>query len=215
MKSDGRLFFPQSFLSHLITDLTFRIKEYVRKLLKNHHLKEMDAILLIGGFAKSPFIREAFKKLVVNNIPVIEPKNSELCVVKGAVMFAWKRDIIRSRKSRYTYGFATEDSFIDGEHDESKVSYNEHGRKVCNDIFFKLVTIDEDLQINQCVENTCYHAYNKELSTWIRLFCSKDSDPRYIDDKGVSLVGEFKIPNSKEQNGKEILLSFYLSLIHI
>ena len=65
------------------------------------------------------------------------------------------------------------------------------------------------LQINQCVENICFHGYNKELSTWIRLYCRKDRDPKYVKDKGVSLVGQIEIPNSKEQHGKEILQSFY------
>ena len=41
------------------------------------------------------------------------------------------------------------------------------------------------------------------------MFCSKDSDPKYAEDEGVSLVGEIEIPNSKNQNGKEILQSFY------
>jgi len=209
LKGDGRIFFPQSTLLKIIIDISARIKNHICNFLENEDLKGIDAVLLVGGFAKSPFIRDALENLVGKEIPLIEPNNSELCVVKGAVMFGWKKEIIRSRKSRFTYGFEMNEYFIEGRHDESKGWYDNTRNKACKNIFKKLVTINEDLQINQCVETICYHGFDDTPSTRNLLFCSKDPDPKYTDDEGVTLIGEIEIPKSKDQHGKKITQLIY------
>ena len=159
LKKNGHLVISTNILTEMIAKVAHQIGEHIIKLLQEVELKGLDAILLVGGFVNSPIIVEEMRNLVGEKIRLIVPENSELCVVKGAVLFGWKRDIIRSRKNRYTYGFGSSDNFIEGEHDESRSFTNNNGEKKCNNCFHKLVTINEDLPIDKYVEFVASHPY--------------------------------------------------------
>jgi len=129
--------------------------------------------------------------------------------VKGAVLFGWKRDIIRSRKNRYTYGFGVCRPFIEGQHDQSRNFKDIDGRKKCSNCFDILVTINDDLPIDKCVEHITSHLKTHSKVAYIPLFCTEDRDPKYTDIKGVELVGRFEIPRTKKKYGKKIIKHVY------
>ena len=209
LMKNGNLVVFTKVIAKMIARVASQIAEHVTDILKEVDLKDLDAILLVGGFANSPIIKEEMKNLVGEKIRLIVPENSELCVVKGAVMFAWKRDIISLRKSRYTYGFSIDKKFIEGEHDESKGYRDDvNGVKWCRNYFDKLVTINDDLPIEKCIENITLHPYSG-TRTVSRLFCTEDPDPKYSDIDGVKLIGEIEIPNAKEKHGKKIIKHVY------
>jgi len=124
-------------------------------------------------------------------------------------MFGWKRDIIRTRKSRYTYGFNVSERFIEGKHDESRSFKYDNGDKMCKNCFHKLVTINDDLPIDKCVEHIGVHPYVDNTGTTSGLYCTEDPDPKYTDVKGVEFIGEIRIPRSKEKHGKRIIKQVY------
>jgi len=97
-KKNGHLVVSTKVIAEIIATVASQIKEHVTKMLKEVEFDGLDAILLVGGFANSPIILEEMENLVGEKIRLIVPENSELCVVKGAVMFGWKRDIIWMEK---------------------------------------------------------------------------------------------------------------------
>jgi len=209
LKRDGRLFFSQNTILKIIQTLSYQIEDFIAKVLNDLELNSVNAILLVGGFAKSPFIREAMEKLVDSEIPIIEPENSELCVVKGAVLFGWKTDIIKSRKSRYTYGFGGSREFNNTEDDLTRRRTDNNGKHWCKNCFHKLISINDDLPEDSYVDHTAFHPHNDFMFTSISLFCTEDPNPKYFDVDGVELVGEIKLPKRKHSNGTEILLRLF------
>jgi Molecular chaperone len=209
IKPDGRIFFPNSALSNIIMSVSTLIEHHIVDLFKSNDEHRIDAVLLIGGFAKSPFIRDKVETLVGSKIPVIQPENSELCVVMGAVMSGWKSNIITSRRSRYTYGFGVHQRFVKGNHDESKSYRDENGIKWCRRCFKKLVTINDELPIDKCVEDVAVYPHKDFTTTITRLYCTEESDAKYTDDERVELIGIIKIPSSKEKKGKRLIKKVY------
>ena len=209
LMKNGNLVVSTNLIAKMIGTVAAQIAEHICKMLQEVELNSLDAILLVGGFANSPIILKTMKELVGEAIRLIVPENSELCVVKGAVLFGWKTDIIRSRKSRYTYGFGGSRPFIDGKHDESRSFIDNKGKKWCDKSFKKLVSINDDVPIDKCVESIGVHPHSNINYTCSALYCSEDTDPNFCDVKGVELIGKIIIPNSKEKYGRRIIKHVY------
>lgn len=64
----------------------------------------VDALLLVGGFAKSPYLCEQIVRKFGNRCQLLRIADSESVVLKGAVLFAQHPKGIRSRTARRTYG---------------------------------------------------------------------------------------------------------------
>ena len=70
------------------------------------------AVLMVGGFGQSPYLREMIKKVVGPKIAVIQPPNASTAVVRGALTTALaltspesSRIEVLSRVARKCYGF--------------------------------------------------------------------------------------------------------------
>jgi len=187
------LVIPTLFIIKVIESVTTKITQHVGDLIRDvkqkHHL---DAILLVGGFAKSPILIRGIEKCVGASIPVFRPHDSELCVVKGAVMFGWKRDIIRSRKSRFTYGIRTSEALSK----DQVVG------------FYSLVTVDEDVEIDKCIQAQFFHPL-KDTSTHIKLYSTTEKNPTSFREEKMKLVGDITLPNGKEKYNKPIIIKLY------
>jgi len=112
LKKSGKLVIPfNPIISKMLTAVSLKIKEHLAPIIREIRLRKnnIHAVLLVGGFANSQIVIYEMNGLFGSEINVIVPETSELCVVKGAVLFGWKRNIIRSRKSRYTYGFVVDE----------------------------------------------------------------------------------------------------------
>ena len=197
LKKSGRLVIPfNPIISEMIIGISLRIKEHLGPMIKELRNDNLHAVLLVGGFANSQLIIDEMKVLFGNDIHLIVPENSELCVVKGAVMFGWKRDIIRSRKSRFTYGFGIDEAT----NDMQTIKRNR---------FDKLVTINENLKNEYCVQRTSVHPHSANPFTKITLYCSKHESPEFCNENGSQLIGIIRISNSPEKHGKEIKKTVY------
>jgi len=197
LKKSGRLVIPfNPIISEIITTVSLKIKSHMSPMIKELRNNNLHAVLLVGGFSNSQIIIDEMKVLFEDEICVIVPENSELCVVKGAVMFGWKRDIIRSRKSRYTYGFGVDE-----------VSDDTH--EIQRNIFDKLVTINEELNNEHYVQRISVHPHSLNPYTKIALYCSKQENPKLCDEEGTRLVGVMRINNSPEKYGKQIKKTVY------
>ena len=72
-----------------------------------------------------------------------------------------------------------------------------------------MVTINDDLPIDKCVEYIGRHPYLDGDYTTSKLHCTEDPDPKYTDVKGVEMIGEIKIPRTKDKHGKNIIKLVY------
>jgi hypothetical protein len=86
--------------------------------------KAVKAVLLVGGFGQSPYLRDAIKKVVAPNIQVLQPVKGWSAVVQGALLQGlrihapgYSRVQVSSRKARRCYGCTATVPFVRREHD--------------------------------------------------------------------------------------------------
>jgi len=209
LKKNGRLVISTSIIKDMIRKVACSIRNHVAGILSEIDITSLDAILIVGGFSNSAIVLEEMGKLVNDQVPIIVPGDGELSIVKGAVLFGWKSNVIRTRKIRMTYGICADNYFIEGYHEPSRIIVDKVGRRCCKDCFCKLVTINQNIEVDQPIEFISTHTYEDGAYSTIQLLATKNESPRYKDDEGVQEVGRVLIPKIKERQGKKIITNFY------
>jgi len=174
---ENQLIIPVEIIHEMVREVCEEIVEFIIKQL--HLSLDLDAILLVGGFANSKIIFDGIKKSF-GGIPVITPEKSELCVVKGAVLFGWKKNIIRSRKSKYTYSV-----------------------RLLGNRLEELVKSGEDIRYDEIRKCYVTHSSLNLPKTCIKLICSNHT---VNEDKDM---GYFFIEKPKEARGRSIELDIF------
>ena len=128
------------------------IRDSATFLLQQKENQNLDFIVMIGGFSNSPIVVQEVKDQVSSFLPVIVPENAELSVVQGAVMFGWKPDIFKLRKSKRTYGIACGSIFRENIDPQNLIFYDGNYVKRCKYRFDKLVSVNEDIEIDHTVK---------------------------------------------------------------
>ena len=88
---------------------------------------DVKAVLLVGGFGQSPYLRESIRKVVGASIQVIQPAKGWTAVVRGALIKALaqaspeaSRITIGSRVARKAYGFEIQNDFDASKHSQGR-----------------------------------------------------------------------------------------------
>ncbi|XP_053400741.1 heat shock 70 kDa protein 12A-like [Mercenaria mercenaria] len=77
--------------------------EHLNELLDKPELKKVSTLMMVGGFSESPIMQRAVMEAFPNK-HVIIPQDAGTVVMKGAVMFGFKKEVIHSRKLPFSYG---------------------------------------------------------------------------------------------------------------
>ena len=197
-----RLQVPKDVIAKMIEQVANSIKSHTGFLLTENQKEKLDFIMMVGGFSNSPIVIKAIKDLVGDEMPVIVPENAELAVVQGAVIFGWKPDAFKSRKSRKTYGISMVSNFRDGKDPEHLGFLDDEGRKKCRMLFDLLVQVNEEIEINQVKTRYYFPVYNNQQEMSISLFASENEVVGYCDDFGVSKLGPLTVPMTDPSGNK-------------
>jgi hypothetical protein len=106
-----------------------------------------------------------------------------------------------------TYGLAIDKKFIGGYHDKGRSYFDENGIW-CKGCFDKLVTINQDIEVDQHVEIISKHSL-KYATSAIPLLATTEENPKYEDDDGVHEIGRIRVPRTKESHNKRIITSVF------
>jgi len=74
---------------------------HITRILAEPALKDVTSILLVGGFAECKLVQDAVKT-AVGNRTVIIPEEAGLAVLKGAVLFGHRPQLVSSRCVKFT-----------------------------------------------------------------------------------------------------------------
>uniref|UniRef100_A0A3B5M5I2 Heat shock protein family A (Hsp70) member 12A.2 n=1 Tax=Xiphophorus couchianus TaxID=32473 RepID=A0A3B5M5I2_9TELE len=147
-------------------------------------------ILLVGGYAQSQILQQHITDQFGQQCKVLCPFRAQEAIMRGAVEFGRNPDVVASRKSSYTYGFAVCEKFDESKHKEEK-KFTSKGVVWSRDIFRKLVEEGEDLGSEGTREFLCRPVKADQEEMKLRFFHSLRKDPVYVDDWGVEEVGSF------------------------
>lgn len=106
-----KLKLSQEVLEGFFKDSLDNIVKHVQTILK--HTRNIDTILLVGGYSESPMLQETFRSEFKGK-QIIIPQDCNLAVMKGAVLFGFNPQHISARILRYSYGVGREKNLTPG-----------------------------------------------------------------------------------------------------
>lgn len=156
------------------------IVKHVRELFESPKVKDVDKILMVGGFSESNILQDVVRR-AFPNCQVIVPQEAGLAVLRGAVLFGCNPKAIDSRIAKYTYGVATNVEFDPAIHMESKKDIID-GEVYCTDIFDKHVEKGEELIVDEAqAERSYLPMTNQQKAISFSIYTSTEEDPFYVD----------------------------------
>jgi len=184
---------------------------HVREILAEPAMKDVNTILLVGGFAECKLVQEAVKN-AVGGRAVIVPEEAGLAVLKGAVLFGHKPQLVSSRCVKYTYGYEGKLPFDESKHPRDKMVISEYGDKRIENCFIKVVEIDTSVEVGKDLPAPSRSVLYKTTRTMFPIYASKERNPTFTTDPSCIKVGTFILEKAsgetKEENEAQIYFAF-------
>ena len=133
--------------------------------------------------------------------------------------FGLNPGIIRSRRTRLTYGIETCGNFDYQIDPPEKKRLLEDGEERCDDRFSIFVIAGEGVGVDQSIKHTYYPLYSTQTRMAISVFATQKQKVRYIDEPGCEKIGEVTISRDDTASGKdwpvEVAMFFGKTEIHV
>lgn len=178
-----------------------KINHHIRTLLHDPELSGVKHIFMVGGFSLSEVLQDAVKR-EFPRLDVRSVVHANSAVLRGAVIYGHEPKIIKWRKCAYTYGVEVCNTFIEGEHDRNKKRWID-GVTHCEDIFDKLISINDALEVSKHRVTRLYTPLTRDQSCmWITFFRSTEAKPKYTTDMSCTKIGTLKVDMPDLTGGK-------------
>lgn len=156
------------------------IIKLLKELFHSPKLKDVNKILMVGGFSESSIFQEALRD-AFPTCQVVVPGGSGEAVLRGAVVFGFYSSTKSYRVSKHTYGVDMDARFDPAVHKESKKEVI-GGVEYCTGLFDKLIGKGEEL-LDGKNSPLKYYIPMTPQQTFISfyIFSSDERDPLYTD----------------------------------
>lgn len=184
----------QGIFKPLLDGLVQKIKEQFAQL----DDRGCDIMYLVGGFSASPVLRQRIQQEFGSRVKIVMPSAPGAAILLGAVSFGLTPQPIgpRSRRTHLTYGYRTCRPFDENRdrHQKSHRQYFEEEERwyLCNR-FYPFVLAGERVDINEVFTQSFFPATPEQKRLSIKLYASREKNPRYVDEPGVEEIGELNI----------------------
>ena len=184
----------QGIFKPLLDGLVQKIKEQFARL----DDRGCDIMYLVGGFSASPVLRQRIQQEFGSRVKIVMPSAPGAAILLGAVSFGLTPQPIGpgSRRTRLTYGYRTCRPFDENRdrHQKSKRQYSqEEGAWYLCNRFYPFVLAGERVDINEVFTQSFFPATPEQKRLSIKLYASREKNPRYVDEPGVEEIGELNI----------------------
>jgi len=147
-------------------------------------------IVLVGGFSGCKILQDKIKSFFPNH-RVIVPEDTELAVLKGAVLFGHKPDYIVARIARYTYGVECQQHFNPDIHEPGRCIVVD-GKKKCRNIFGIYIKTGSVVELGAKITSR-YSTDPFQSRVAFSIFQSTIECPQYTDVEGCTALGTLKV----------------------
>ena len=160
----------------------------------------IQTILLVGGFADSSFLFDEVKDAFApRDITVLKSSTPLLSVLKGAVLYAQKRDVIKSRIMAQSIGIKISQKYDKLKHDLSEVEDLE-GQLFCRKVFHPFIKINDQVKAGSTVTHNLRPASAISSTCKVDVYASSSNNVKYVTDQGCYKLGEMVIDNPSLAN---------------
>ena len=188
----GKLHVNQTIITKIFEPSITGIVTLVRNILSQRQITNLSNIMMVGGFSQNLFIYKTVTDVFsAENINVIRPSEPDMAVLKGAVLYRYWPEVVRTRRSPFTYGSRLLRLWIEG--DEVGKQIKKGHEVLCGDHFEKFVTINDEFETGQTVTVEVYPVAADTTKMTIDIYTSTKPNPRYTTDVGCEHLGRLVV----------------------
>jgi hypothetical protein len=187
-----KLKIDSAILTRCFEDPINKVILHIKSILSEKDMINVTKIMLVGGFAESPFVQETFRN-TFDDKQIIIPPECGLAVLKGAVLFGQNPCIVTSRIARYTYGLEIAAPFNQTKHSCEKLVNTDAG-PLCRDLFWKAVGIGQEIVNGHEVSRIGKAVDDYQPKIVLKVVKSKQQDPIYTTDRDCEVIGQVEVP---------------------
>ena len=178
-------------------------------LAKNDSTLKIRTLILVGGFAECPVLKEAVKSSFPH-LRIIIPNEPVLAVLKGAVLFGRNPRVLTARVSRFTYGICTNRNFIDDIHPLHKLVFS-GDRKIVKDIFNPHVLSKQVVRVGEHLGSKEYCTTHKEQTELLlKVYATESENPIFVTDEGMQCLGNLCVQVRSKNSSPKFNVRFAL-----
>lgn len=178
-----------------------------------------DLLFLVGGFATSPFLRQHIQKRFGSRVKkIVVPPVPGAAIVEGAVSFGLAPSLIRSRRTRLTYGCGMSRPFRDGsDRPANRFWAADHNAWYCNHLFCVFVEAGSAVAVDEVVTHTFGALEHKQTEAKFDFYATRSKAPKYLDEPGVEHIGMLTVlmPDTTGGTSRQIKISFHFGRTEI
>ncbi|KAH3690953.1 heat shock 70 kDa protein 12B-like [Dreissena polymorpha] len=188
IRGRDKLGVDSSIIQNWFTEPVSKMVKHISRVLKEDQLKDVGLIVLVGGFAESPYVQQRIGQELPEK-HVIVAGEAGLAVLKGAVMFGHKPDIILSRVMDYTYGISAWSRYDEKRHPADRKVYK-NGEWMVENCFHIFVRANDDAPVDSNVTHNFTLADNPD---YVVIHRTQNEDPIFTTDSGCDILGTLAI----------------------
>ncbi|WP_414548847.1 Hsp70 family protein [Anabaena sp. CCY 0017] len=178
-----------------------------------------DYIYLVGGFSKSPLLRQQIQKRFGARVKqIFMPTEPGEAIVQGSVSFGLNPETIRTRRSRLTYGCGVSLPFdVDKDPESKRLIVPDYKEAMCNNRFKVFVVAGDSVGVNQAVVHNITPLHHKTTSMHLQFYATKKREVRYTDEPEVEKLGELTVemPDTTGGINREVEVTMYFGKTEI
>ena len=184
---------------------------HITGILAGPAMKDVNTILLVGGFAECKLVQEAVTK-AAGRRTVVVPDEAGLAVLKGAVLLGHQPRLISSRCVKYTYGYSTRLPFDPSKHPIEKMIIGDYGDQRIENCFDKVVNMGTSVEVGKDIKAPYTTILNITGGTSWPIYASTERDPEFTTDPSCTYVGKLKVKRApgktQEENTAQVYFAF-------
>lgn len=162
---------------------------FMQDIFAKEHLRDIHTVLAVGGFSKSKVLMDKLRE-EHPDVTFIIPEDTDLAVLKGAILYAFDPRCITCRVAQCTYGCPIQMPYDPIKYAGRKKIIGVNNRYMVDHIFHKHVEIGQVLyQDDIPIEHEYFPTIEDHTSISLEFYASSDENPKYTDDASCSFLG--------------------------
>jgi hypothetical protein len=203
----------QRLLDTVVDQILDRIEQQLTEMRRVTETSGEEILLLIGGFARSEYLRLRVRHRFADRVTVMTPPDPAAAVLFGAVHFCYNPSLIRTRRSKLTYGFGLSTPFEPGRDPIEKKFKDDAGKAWCTNRFKIAVRNGQDVEIDDTHYDRVFPIMEGADALHIAFYATAELDPRYTDEPGcmqlATLVADISDSAGKPNEERGVGLYLY------
>lgn len=188
------MFLNQEIVTEIFKPSVTSLVQLIQEIIAQEHVKKISDIIMVGGYSQSRIISKTIKDLFEHkNVNVIIPNDPDLAVLQGAVMYRYWPEVVRTRRSPYTYGTRLLRLWLEGDDESKKIRRGKSKEIFCGDHFEKFVSLNDEFETGQTETLKVYPVEAETTEMAIDVYTSNKFDPRYTTDTGCEKLGRLVV----------------------